>query len=69
MPPKIRQLKAELRDAGFRRLKDRGKGSHTVWQHPEHVETEVTLSGGDGADAKPYQQRQVREAIERVRNP
>ena len=33
MPQKIRQLKAALAKAGF--FFRPGKGSHTVWEHPE----------------------------------
>ena len=66
MPRKIRQLKSDLRKAGFV-LTDRGKGSHEVWEHPEVASASVTLSGRDGADAKPYQERDVREALTKVR--
>ena len=61
MPRKIRQLEAELRRAGFAIDKNRGKGSHDVWKHPTGVQ--VTLSGNAGDDARPYQEKQVREAI------
>jgi len=60
MPPKIRELKAALRRAGFGERP--GKGSHTVWSHPLLAQR-LTLSGGDGDDAKRYQERDVREAI------
>jgi predicted RNA binding protein YcfA (HicA-like mRNA interferase family) len=40
----IRQLKCELAKAGFTRLKGRGKGSHTVWKHPDN-NTIVVYSG------------------------
>jgi len=49
MPKKIRELKAELRKAGFRWRP--GKGSHTVWAHPL-ADKPVVLSGADGRDAK-----------------
>lgn len=39
-----------------------GKGSHTVWEHPLAPET-LTLSGNDGDDAKPYQEKDVRVII------
>lgn len=48
-------------------LTDRGKGSHEVWEHPAVASASVTLSGRDGADARPYQERDVRQAIESVR--
>ncbi len=61
MPKKIRNLKSMLRKAGFSWRP--GKGSHTVWTHVRLPGTRVTISGNDGDDAKPYQEKQVREAI------
>ena len=64
MPPKIRELIAELTKAGF---KDRGgKGSHRNFVHPR-VMKPVTLSGKPGDDAKQYQLRAVRSAIEETK--
>lgn len=61
MPPKIRDLIAELEKAGF---KDRGgKGSHRNFVHPNVVEP-ITISGKSGEDARHYQIRAVRLAIE-----
>ncbi len=65
MPPKIRQLKAQLRSAGF--SSQSGKGSHTVWTHPLVPEATVTLSGKDGADADKYQLKDVRDALRKLR--
>jgi predicted RNA binding protein YcfA (HicA-like mRNA interferase family) len=60
MPKKIRELKSLLRKAGFT---DRpGKGSHTVWTHPQLPQS-LTLSGNDGDDAKPYQEKEVQTLI------
>ena len=60
MPPKIRELIAELERAGFR---DRGgKGSHRNFKHPK-LSGRVTLSGNPGDDAQPYQVRKVAKAI------
>ena len=64
MPRKVRQLKADLKQAGFVQLPKQGKGSHTRWQHPSGPT--VTLSGHDGDDVQPYHERQVRQAIEDV---
>jgi len=64
MPRKIRELKADLRRAGFVSDSKRGKGSHSVWRHPAVSEAEVTLAGHDGDDAQPYQEREVRRALE-----
>lgn len=63
MPRKIRQLRSDLRRAGFVLDKERGKGSHNVWEHPDVGAAFVTLSGKDGADAKAYQEKDVRDAI------
>ena len=65
MPRKVRQLKADLKKAGFVELPERGKGSHTVWEHPL-MPKPVVISGHDGDDAQPYQERDVREAIRAV---
>jgi predicted RNA binding protein YcfA (HicA-like mRNA interferase family) len=63
MPRKVRQLIADLIGAGFT---DRGgRGSHRNFVHPKGVR--VTLSGGPGDDAKHYQERDVRRALEAVR--
>ncbi len=60
MPPKIRELIAELEQAGFQN--DGGKGSHRNYRHPISRKR-VTISGKLGADAKTYQIRQVASAI------
>ena len=65
MPRKVRQLKADLRKAGFSWRP--GKGSHTVWGHPLIPTIEVTVSGNDGDDARRYQEQEVREALEALR--
>ncbi len=67
MPRKIRELRRDLRRAGYHEVKGGGKGSHTKWKHPL-VPGAVTLSGGDGADAQGYQERRVREAIDEARD-
>lgn len=61
MPPKIRELIADLERAGFQNRG--GKGSHRKFVHPKVADT-VVISGNTGADAKSYQVRQVRRAIE-----
>jgi predicted RNA binding protein YcfA (HicA-like mRNA interferase family) len=64
MPPKVRQLKAALSKAGFQWRP--GKGSHTVWEHPQLSELKVTLSGQDGDDAPHYQIKQVQDALRKL---
>ena len=63
MPKKIRELKKLLRQAGFQELP--GKGSHTNWIHPAYV-GKITVSGKNGADAKPYQEKEILRAIQAV---
>ncbi|MCI0484672.1 MAG: type II toxin-antitoxin system HicA family toxin [candidate division NC10 bacterium] len=64
MPPKIRELIAELERAGF--VDRGGKGSHRNFVHAK-VAKPVTISGSPGDDAKHYQVRAVRLAIEESR--
>ena len=61
MPPKIRELIAELEAAGF--VDRGGKGSHRNYVHPK-VDRPITVSGQDGSDAKHYQVRAVKLAIQ-----
>jgi len=64
VPPKIRELIADLVAAGFA---DRGgTGSHRNFVHPK-VAKPVTISGAPGDDAKRYQVRAVQLAIEESR--
>lgn len=63
MPKKVRQLKQILRQAGFTELP--GKGSHTNWIHPFYS-GKLTIAGKDGSDAKPYQEKDVQQAIQEV---
>lgn len=63
MPPKIKDLIAELENAGFR---DRGgKGSHRNYVHPD-IARPITISGKQNDDAKHYQVRAVIQAIAEV---
>ena len=61
MPPKVRELTAELERAGF--VNRGGKGSHRNFVHPK-VAKPVAISGNPGDDAKHYQVRAVQLAIE-----
>lgn len=64
MPPKIRELIAELERAGF--VNRGGEGSHRNFVHPK-ASRPVTLSGALGDDAKRYQVRAVRSAVEELK--
>lgn len=67
MPRKIRELVDDLQGAGFSLVAGAGKGSHRKFTHPRYRGA-VTLSGKDGADAKSYQEKQVKRAIEEIDN-
>ncbi|MDA0739617.1 MAG: type II toxin-antitoxin system HicA family toxin [Nitrospirae bacterium] len=64
MPPKVKELIAELEHVDF--VNRGGKGSHRNFVHP-NVTKPITISGKPGDDAKHYQVRAVRMAIEEVR--
>ena len=61
MPRKIRELIRDLETAGFENRG--GKGDHRNSGHPK-VPKLVTISGELGEDAKHYQERAVKAAIE-----
>lgn len=61
MPRKLRQLVADLEQAGFV-LVPGGKGSHRKFRHPK-LPGAVMFSGQSGDDAHHYQEKQVRNAI------
>ncbi len=64
VPRKLRELIADLKRAGF--VQEPARGSHRKFRHPKGVT--VILSGhGEGADALPYQERQVQRTIEESR--
>lgn len=65
MPRKLRELRADLQKAGFRI--ERQSGSHQVWKHPEVPDVDAVLAGKDSDDVKFYEERQVREALRRLR--
>ena len=61
MPKKIHELMAELEKAGF--ASRGGKGSHRNFVHP-NLSKSVVISGQTGDDAKHYQEKAVKMAIE-----
>jgi predicted RNA binding protein YcfA (HicA-like mRNA interferase family) len=63
MPRKIRQLIADLERAGFENRG--GRGSHRNYKHPKGLR--VTVSGHAGDDAKHYQEREVRRALDKLK--
>jgi predicted RNA binding protein YcfA (HicA-like mRNA interferase family) len=58
VPRKIRELEADLQQAGF--VRQPGKGSHRKWVHRK---ASVIVSGNPGDDAKRYQEKEVKAAI------
>ena len=63
MPRKIRQLLKALEQAGF--VDRGGKGSHRNFLHEKGIT--LTISGKLGDDAKPYQEKLVRQKIEEAK--
>ena len=64
MPKKIRELIRDLKKAGF--VDRGGKGSHRNFIHPSG--RIVVVSGNPARDAKRYQEKQVAEKIDEVKN-
>ncbi len=63
MPPKIKELIKKLESAGF--INRGGNGSHRNYKHPKGIN--VTISGKLNSDAKPYQEKDVKKALGRVK--
>jgi predicted RNA binding protein YcfA (HicA-like mRNA interferase family) len=66
VPRKIRELVSDLEGAGFMRVQG-GKGSHRKFRHPKFPGF-VLVSGDAGDDAQPYQEKQIRSALRRIRS-
>lgn len=67
MPRKKRDIRRDLCHLGFE--EEQGKGDHTVFRHPL-VPFNIAVDGKDGADAKPYDEsnlRRGRRMLEDVR--
>ncbi len=64
MPRKIRQLVREIEKVGFVQVRG-GKGSHRKFVHAQ-FKGFVLISGHDGDDALPYQEKQVGNAIRQI---
>ena len=62
MPRKLRELRQDLRRAGFAVVPGCGKGDHDWWAHPR-LPRAVELDGRDSQDAKQYQEKAVRAAV------
>ncbi len=64
MPREIRELIKDLELAGF--ANRGGKGSHRNFMHVSGVV--LTISGNLGDDAKPYQEKLVKQKIRETQN-
>jgi len=64
MPKKIRELIKDLKKAGF--VNRGGKGSHRNFKHKDGAI--LTISGKLGSDAKPYQEKLVKQKILESKN-
>jgi len=64
MATKVRDLISDLKRAGF--VDRGGKGSHRNFVHP-NVTKPITISGDENDDAKHYQEKAVRFAIEEAK--
>lgn len=63
MPRKVRELIADLKSAGF--MDCGGCPCHRNFVHAKGIR--ITISGGEGDDAKPYQEKAVRQALMEVK--
>ena len=61
-----RQLRSDLRRVGW--AVDCQSESHQICKHPLVPRADVNLAGADGQDARPYQERDVREAVRRAQD-
>jgi hypothetical protein len=65
MPRKLIELMKDLTEAGFYEFKGGRKEPHRKYGPPQ-FQCIVTLSGHSGDDAKHYQEKQVKSAIENI---
>jgi predicted RNA binding protein YcfA (HicA-like mRNA interferase family) len=64
MPPRIHELKTQLRRAGF--VQHRGKGSRTIWTHPDLPGQRLTISGNDDDVDGRCQEQAIRKMVARL---
>lgn len=65
MPPRVREAKKLLADAGFR-FHRRGKGDHSIWEHPSGLS--YALDGADSDEMPKGTWLALRKLLERVRD-
>jgi len=64
MPLRVHELKSQLRKAGFEQRP--GKGSRTIWTHPDLPGERLTISGSDDDLDGRCQEEAIRKAISRL---
>ena len=67
MSRKIRELAADLEQAGFQLVKGAGKGSHRKYSH-DRKPGFLILSGASGDDAHHYQEKLIKNAIRQIQS-
>ncbi|NJR52859.1 MAG: type II toxin-antitoxin system HicA family toxin [Leptolyngbyaceae cyanobacterium CSU_1_3] len=66
MPKKVRELKKLVKKAGYVYQPDRGKGSHTFWEHPLLPDRPLCIPGKDGDDAPKYLEKEIDLALRKL---
>lgn len=66
MPRKIRQVLKAYKKAGFFVVHGAGKGDHRKLKH-EKFSGSIILDGKEGSDARPYQEKQLKQALENIK--
>ena len=64
VPGKVKDVIRDLLDAGFYEIEKGSKGSHRKFTH-RHYSEAVTISGREGHDAKLYQEKWTKHAIQK----
>jgi len=62
----VRDIISDLKQAGFQLVKGQGKGDHRKYRHPA-LQGSLILDGKSGSDAKHYQEKQLREALRKLK--
>jgi len=49
-------------------MPDRGKGSHSMWRHPQLIGDPLVIPGKDGDDAPRYLEKQVMQKLKQLQD-
>jgi predicted RNA binding protein YcfA (HicA-like mRNA interferase family) len=66
MPRKVRQILKDYKKSGFYVVSGAGKGDHRKLKH-ENFPGAIILDGKEGADCKPYQERDLQNALTKIK--